>query len=164
MSSIVTASNDGPEPNSPSSGSFLEDLFPSFMVRDSFAALSEPEQRKLYQKIRSLLPDAQQSKPSAEGMQEESGSVVDDADDDDNLPVFSDSQYQKDLRRRWMSSATNEQRKNLALEGYRSHWNLGDSIDLPDGVIKNLAACGKQVTAKAGWQTYLQELNCPRKS
>jgi hypothetical protein len=62
-----------------------------------------------------------------------------------------------------MSSQTFEERKNLALEGYRSHWNLGDSIALPDSVVKNLIASGKQVTVKAGWQTYLQELTCPRK-
>lgn len=133
-------------------------------MRDSFAALSEPEQRKLYQQIRSLLPDAQQSKPSAEDMHDRSGCFDDASDDDDNWSVFSDPQYQKDLRRRWMASETTEERQSLALEGYRFYWNLGDSTALSEAVIKTLGPCEKQVTAKVGWLHYLQMLTCLRKA
>jgi hypothetical protein len=160
MSSIVTTSIDGKEPGSQDSGFSLEDLIQSLVesMEASFATLSEPEQRKLYQQIMSLLPDAQQSKPSAEETHDRFGCFDDAADDDDDPPVFDDQEYQRDLRRRWMSSETPEQRKNLALEGYRVYWKLGDSIALPNKVIKTLGPCGTQVTAKAGWLHYLQML------
>lgn len=123
MSSIGSTSYDDPKSDTQDSGASSEDLISSFMesVRDSFAALPEPEQWKLHQQNRSLLPDAQQSKPSAQDMHDRSGCFDDAADDDDNLPVFSDPQYPKILRQRWMSSATTEERKVLALEGYRSY-------------------------------------------
>ena len=166
MSSIGATSYDGPKSDTQDSGFSFEDLFLSLVesVKASFAALSEPKRHELYQKIRSILRDAQQSTPSIGGTLDESGFVDDAADDDDNFPVFLEPNYQRDLKERWMNSRTSDERKSLALEGYRSHWNLGDSITLPDSVIKNLTACGKQVTVKAGWQIYLQELTCPRKS
>jgi hypothetical protein len=127
------------------------------------ASFSVADQRMFFEEVRSMLPAMQQSKASVEDAQSGPISAEVDVIEDDDFSVSDDQEYQRYLRSRWMSSQTFEERKNLALEGYRSHWNLGDSIALPDSVVKNLIASGKQVTVKAGWQTYLQELTCPRK-
>jgi hypothetical protein len=126
-------------------------------------SFSDPDQLKFFEEVRSMLPALRQSKVSLEGAQSGPESAEVDVIEDDDFPVFDDQKYQRNLRGRWMSSETPEDCENLALEGYRVYWELGASTALPDGVIKNLSACGIQVTAKAGWQTYLQELNCPRK-
>lgn len=134
----------------------LESLDPS--------SFSDADQLKFFEKVRSMLPALGQSKVSLEEAQSGPESAEVDVIEDDDSPVFDDQEYQRNLRGRWMSSHTPEERKTLALEGYRVYWKLRDSTALSEGLIKTLGACGTQVTAKAGWLNYLWMLDCLRKA
>jgi hypothetical protein len=126
-------------------------------------SFSSADQLMFFEEVRSMLPALGQSKVSLEDAQPGPELSEVDVIEDDGFPVFDDQEYQRDLRGRWMSSQTIEERKNLALEGYRSYWNLGDSTALSEAVIKTLGSCGKQVTAKVGWLHYLWMLDYVRK-
>jgi hypothetical protein len=87
-------------------------------------SFSDAAQLKFFEEIRSMLPALGQSKVSLEEAQSGPESAEVDVIEDDDSRVFNDQEYQRDLRGRWMSSQTFEERKNLALEGCRSHWKL----------------------------------------
>jgi hypothetical protein len=70
------------------------------------ASFSVPDQRMFFERVRVMLPAVQQSKASTEDTQHKSDSAQVDVIDDDDFPVFSDQEYQSELRERWMASET----------------------------------------------------------
>ncbi|KAG7530469.1 hypothetical protein FFLO_05010 [Filobasidium floriforme] len=94
-----------------------------------------------------------------------SGRLKPAAEDDVYQNEFQDGEFEKgyeeQLYRRWMSSKSVEERKQLALEGYRTLIGLepGAELKMRDkDVIKDLSDSAAKDDLKAGWSEYLQKL------
>jgi hypothetical protein len=146
--SITTANDD------PSISDQLSDV-DSIMsyVRDlgqkiSLLELSEEEKKSILTAFQSTLFSGE-LKPAAE--------------DDVYQNEFQNGEFEEgceeELYRRWMSSKSVEERKQLALEGYRTLIGLKPETEVRDkDVIKDLSDSAAKDNLKAGWSEYLQKL------
>lgn len=67
--------------------------------------------------------------------------------------------YEKNLWRQWMASPSPENRKGLALEGYRSLRGLKDDAELTDFVVQELMPFARNEDKQKGWDGYMQRLS-----